>query len=272
MSYPDYFSGCGWRIEIGDCVSAMSKWNSQPDLIFADPPFNIGQEYNDGNSDVNDSVSESDYWRFFLNWVKKAWSVLRHGGVFAIHVPTALLRDLHEIETLVAMGKPVASLIWHYRFGQCHRSNWINSHCHLEIYHKPGGELTWNPEDVLVDSDRKRMGDKRIAETENGGSRVPFSVWGIPSDGKHWGRVQGNSKQRRPMHPNQLPEKYLERIIRAYTNPFDVVADPFTGSGTTGVVAVALGRNFLGCEILPGYAESAADRMRRGPVTLESVV
>jgi DNA modification methylase len=76
--------------------------------------------------------------------------------------------------------------------------------------------------------------------------RVPGNVWGIPSDGEYWGRVQGNSKERRQGHPNQLPEVYLERLIRAYTDENDIVVDPFVGSGTTPVVARALKRRFWG--------------------------
>jgi site-specific DNA-methyltransferase (adenine-specific) len=84
--------------------------------------------------------------------------------------------------------------------------------------------------------------------------------------GKFWGRVQGNSKERRGYHDNQLPEVYLARVISATSREGDLVLDPFLGSGTTGVVAHALSRRFIGIEYSEKNAASAADRMRCGPV------
>jgi adenine-specific DNA-methyltransferase len=61
-----------------------------------------------------------------------------------------------------------------------------------------------------------------------------------------WGRIQGNNKERRKDHPNQVPEVYLERVIRACSNESDLVLDPFLGSGTTCTVARALRRRSIG--------------------------
>ncbi|MEE8459466.1 MAG: site-specific DNA-methyltransferase, partial [Phycisphaerales bacterium] len=62
-------------------------------------------------------------------------------------------------------------------------------------------------------------------------------------------------------HHNQIPEVYLERVIRACSNPGDLVLDPFLGSGTTGTVARALGRRSIGIEYSQVNAESAWDRI-----------
>jgi DNA modification methylase len=94
------------------------------------------------------------------------------------------------------------------------------------------------------------------------GLRVPMDVW----YGKYWGRVQGNNKERRHGHDNQLPEVYLERVIECSSNPGDLVLDPFLGSGTTGVVAHALGRNFIGCEYSKANAKGACERISMGPI------
>lgn len=149
---------------------------------------------------------------------------------------------------------------------QCNRSNWIDSRCHCLIYAKDPKNYTWNPEEVLVESDRSsRYADPRINQTANGGKRVPFTVWGIPSDGEHWGRCTGNDRERRSGHPNQLRERYIERLVRAYSNKGDYILDPFAGSGTTATVAVALGRNCVTIEVSEESVISARERIRKGP-------
>ena len=76
--------------------------------------------------------------------------------------------------------------------------------------------------------------------------------------------MQGNSGERRAGHPNQLPEVYLERRIRDYTNKGSVVLDPFGGSGTTAVVAAALGRRAITMDVSDANCESIKRRLIEG--------
>jgi DNA modification methylase len=109
-----------------------------------------------------------------------------------------------------------------------------------------------------------------LANQNQNGKRLPGTVWGVPSDGSNWGRVQGNNTERRAQHPNQLPEVYLERLIRAYTNPGDRILDPFGGSGTTAVVAKALGRRCDTIEISEGSCLSILERLKAGAVRVRN--
>lgn len=192
----------------------------------------------------------------------------------AWHVPDALARSIIKFEPQIRLACEMEMMdwvVWHYRFGVCQRARWIDSRCHCLIFGVPDADHVWNPDDVLVESDRSSTyGDKRIDETDNGGSRLPFDVWGIPSDGPYWGRVNGNSAERVPSRPNQLPEVYLERMIRAYTNPGDLVCDPFVGTGTTAVVALALGRRFVGCDIDAEAITATIDRIHKGAVRVKA--
>jgi hypothetical protein len=124
---------------------------------------------------------------------------------------------------------------------------------------------TWNAMEILEPSDRATTYfDPRTENKRDGmpaGKRLPMDVW----YGPYWGRIQGNNKERRSNHDNQLPEIYLERVIRACSNEGDLVLDPFLGSGTTGVVARALKRRFIGCEYSAANAKSAFDRIKDGP-------
>lgn len=87
--------------------------------------------------------------------------------------------------------------------------------------------------------------------------RVPMDVW----YGKYWGRIQGNNKERRHQHHNQIPEAYLERVILACSNVGGLVLDPFLGSGTTSTVARALSRHSIGIEYGQANAVQAWDRI-----------
>lgn len=226
------------------------------DFAFADPPFNIGQSY----ADFSDNMADTE----FENYVSERIScTLQAARLTALHGPDDLVETY--ISTARSLGyERVAWIIWHYRFGQNTAKKWVNAKCHCLLYALPGTTLTWNPQAVLVDSDRVLYKDKRIHKSSLGGKRVPGDVWGVPSDGPYWGRVTGNSQERSSRHPNQLPLRYLQRLIRAYTNPGDRILDPFLGSGTTGLVAHREGRHFVGIDISPTSADSARNRIQTG--------
>lgn len=248
---------------VGDCREVIPTLGRKFDFVFADPPFNIGQRY----QDFVDRKSADEHWKFMEAWVNACWDACN--GVMALHGPDDLAEDYITIAIQGGFWRLRKAWInWHYRFGKCGRSNWIDARCHCLIYAKTP-QHTWNPETVLVESDRVKYGDKRIHETDNGGKRLPGTVWGVPSDGPYWGRVQGNSAERRKGHPNQLPEVYLERLIRAYTNPGDWILDPFCGSGTTAVVAQALDRNCVTIDISAESIASTRERLKKGAVRVK---
>jgi DNA modification methylase len=111
---------------------------------------------------------------------------------------------------------------------------------------KPEGNFYFNVPNTMV---AKIIGClKKLQSTYVG----PINVLG--QDGKGWKRVPGQ--------PNQLPEPYLEWLIRQFSKPGDLVLDPFLGSGTTSVVARALKRRSVGIEINPELAKAAYERIR----------
>ncbi len=243
------------QLIIGDCREVVPMLGSF-NFIFADPPFNIGQKYDGYTDDID------NYEAFTMQWVEVCWNACN--GVMALHGPDDLAELYLRAARHFSMPR-IAWINWHYRFGQCTRSNWIDSRCHCIIFAREGH--TWNPDSVLVPSDRAAIyGDKRIGDSERGGTRLPFTVWGIEGDGPCWGRVQGNNAERRPQHPNQLPEVYLKRLILAYTNDGDSVLDPFAGSGTTAVVAAALGRQCVTIDVSEPNIMSVKERLEKGAV------
>lgn len=251
---------CGdvWAmVRNGNCIDWMAYLAAQQtkfSLIFADPPFNIGQAY-----DVcDDKLPQQEFHNFNASWINVAKELLKPGGILAINIPSKMLQQTLACLNSCGRLQEVDHIIWHYRFGNCIRSKFISSKTHILVY-KLGTDLhTWNPDAILVDSLRKtKYNDARIDDYENGGTRVPFDVWDdIP-------RVVGNARERQGMesHPNQLPEKLLERVIKSYTNAGDWCFDPFGGTGTTSAVAAALSRNALTVELSTAYYHDIVRRL-----------
>jgi DNA modification methylase len=229
------------------------------DFAFLDPPFNIGQEY-----DVHrDTMPQLEYEDFFRSAVTLSARAVRIGGILCLHVPDSLV-DL-ALETMkLGAWQRIDWVIWHYRFGVCMDVKFIPSKCHCLIYRNSSQNIhTWNPGDIQVPSDRATIYNDDRTPT---GFRVPLDVWCRDYDGDFWGRVQGNSAEKVPGHPNQLPELYLDRLIKAYTNAEDLVLDPFAGTGTTATVANALGRRFITIEKSKAYVDDIIKRIQRGMV------
>lgn len=269
------------RVFVGDCRELLAGIpevrDHQLDLVFADPPFNWNRDYDRWKREHasgtraqfeaqyrtwHDAMPREDYLQFTHEWIKACADGLRPGGALWINIPDDTAAEI-VVYVKNTLGFDLANwCIWHYRFGQNRTGGFINSKVHALYFTKPGGQRTWNADKILELSDRaSTYFDPRTLSKKDGvkaGYRVPMDVW----YGSGWGRIQGNNKERRGNHDNQLPEAYLERVILATSNPGDLVLDPFLGSGTTGVVARAYDRRFIGCEFSKANAQSAFERLK----------
>lgn len=250
----------------GDCITIMQDLRNdglKVDLLFADPPFNYGEKYDSWD----DKMPEKDFLEFTKTWLQGASALLKPGAALWVNCPDEMAA--HVVLMAQAAGlRMINWCIWSYRFGVWRPGNFIRAKTHVLYFVNTEAERKWYPDGILVDSDRAtKYGDRRTTTTKTPGKRVPLDVWGSEGDGGFaWGRVQGNSKERSKLHENQLPEVYLERVISCCTQPGDLVLDPFLGSGTTMVVARALGRRSIGIEISTRYARSALARVKKGAV------
>jgi len=233
----------------GDCVEIMAGFPAESvDLVFADPPFNIGVHYE--NSD--DSREHDEYVAWSETWIEAAVRLLKKNGSLYVAIGDEYAAEIR----MIAREKNLFLrnwIIWHYTFGQHQRRKFSRSHTHIFYWVVNEREFTFNAAGIRVPSARQEVyADKRA----NPEGRIPDDVW-------TFSRVCGTFKERVGKHPCQMPESLLERIILASSNQGDVVLDPFCGTGTTAAVAQKLGRNYIGIDISSSYCELTRRRLQQ---------
>lgn len=221
----------------GDCIQEMKQIDAKSvDLIFTDPPYNIGFEYH--ADPTGDRLSDGEYEALIGGVCSQAHRLLKPGGSFYLMMPIARLAlALNNVESLFELRDVIA---WTETFGQHREGGW--SACWRPILYavKPGAAHTWNGSDVRIPSAREaKYNDPRAVP----GGKTPPNVW-------DFARVTGTSDERVPFAgmPPQLPEALIERAVLASSNPGDVVLDPFNGNGTTGIAALRHGRRYIGID------------------------
>jgi site-specific DNA-methyltransferase (adenine-specific) len=253
----------------GDCVTRLREFqDGSVDLVFADPPFNIGYDY-----DVyDDRKSRAEYLEWSRNWMAGVWDVLKSSGTFWLAIGdeyAAHLKVLAEDK----IGFTCRSwVIWYYTFGVNCVQGFSRSHTHLFHFVKDPQNFTFNGENptIRVASARQLVyADGRA----NQHGRLPDNTWILrPQDAPptafapyhdtwYFARVAGTFKEREGFHGCQMPEQLLGRIIRVSSSPGETVLDPFAGSGTTLAVAKKLGRQWLGIELSQEYVKRVEERL-----------
>ncbi len=220
----------------------------RPHLVFADPPYNLGVDY--GKGKVADMVADEDFSQVLWEWISAAVIFLKPNGVLAWMISEQYADVVSYVLERTTTMEKVQHIIWHETFHTYHERTFPTAHRHIFIYHKKAaGELmTWNPDAIRVPSARQlKYKDKRA----NARGRVPGSVWTIS-------RTCGTFKARVNWHPTQLPVALLERLVLAFSNTGDTIADMFCGSGTMGLAALPHGRRFVGFEINDDYLRECA--------------
>ena len=252
----------------GDCVEKLGQIRAgSVDLVFADPPFNIGYEY-----DVyDDRRSGDEYLDWSRAWMSAVKKVLKPTGTFWLAIGDEYAAEL-KIEAQ-RLGFTCRSwVIWYYTFGVNCVRGFSRSHTHLFHFVKDAERFTFNSENpqVRVPSARQLVyADARA----NSKGRLPDNTWILrPQDAPdsfrpahdtwYFARVAGTFKEREGFHGCQMPEQLLGRVIRVSSNPKDVVLDPFAGSGTTLAVAKKLGRQWIGIELSKEYAARVRKRVK----------
>jgi len=235
------------NIIVGDCVEILSRLKEPvADLIFADPPFNIGYKYDL----YEDRKAYDEYYRWTEEWMGACYEALKPRGSFWVAIGDEYAAEVRIIARKLALHLR-NWVIWHYTFGQNTKRKFARSHAHLFYWTKDPREFTFNDKAIRIPSARQTTyADKRA----NPLGKLPDDVWSFS-------RVCGTFNERVKWHPCQMPERLLERIIKACSNEGDLVIDPFSGSGTTCVVAARLRRSYFGIDVSHDYVKNSRKRI-----------
>lgn len=242
------------QVYLGDCVEIMKTFSKESvDLVFADPPYNIGVNYDK----YQDNLTYDEYYDWSRKWIEECYRVLKRSGSIYIAIGDEFAAEINVL--LKKTGFYFRNwIIWYYTFGQHQRKKFCRSHTHIHYFSKDKNNFIFNADAVRVPSARQlKYNDKRA----NCKGRVPDDVWGMPDKIWKMSRVCGTFNERIGKHPCQLPEALLERIIKASSNDNDIVLDPFSGTGTTAVVAKKLNRKYITIEISEGYYDITIRRL-----------
>ena len=234
---------------LGDSLSVLKKMKDKSvQLIFADAPYNIGKDFGN-NSDKWESVHA--YIEWCKTWIDECMRVLSDAG--SMYFMTAT-QHMSYLDVYVSEKYNVlCRIIWAYDSSGVQSKKMYGSLYEpiLMINKNKKASYIFNHEDILVEA---KTGATRKLIDYRKNPPQPYSTEKVPGNVWNFSRVRFKMDEYEN-HPTQKPEALLERIIKASSNPGDVVLDPFSGSFTTSAIAVRLGRVGVGIDLNEEYYE-----------------
>ena len=251
----ELFDKNGHAIIWGDAIEALTAEipDSSIDLIFADPPYNIGKNFN-GRKDR--WPSDEAYLSWCYQWLDLCIMKIKPNG--SLYVMTAT-QNMPFFDIFLRQRLSILSrIIWAYDSSGVQARKYFGSLYEPILFCvKDKDNYTFNADDILVKArtgaTRKLIDHRKPVPTVYNSKKIPGNVWNIP-------RVRYRMDEYEN-HPTQKPTALLDRIVRASSNPGDLVLDPFSGTFTTSYVAQALGRNSIGIEIEEEYVKIGLRRL-----------
>ena len=258
ISQKPYFYHGDFVLYHGDSLKLLEEMPEESiDIIFADPPYNLsnggftvhaGKRVSVNKGDWDKSNGFDDDYNFHYEWMKACRRVLKSNGTLWVSgTYHSIYQCGHALQALeyhilndIAWYKPNASPNLSGRYFTASHETLIWARKDKKAKHKFNYKLTkegeW-PEDFL-----KKPGKQMR------------SVWALNTP-RPWEKKFGK-------HPTQKPYDLLKRIVLASTSEGDIVLDPFTGSSTTGLAAVAHGRKFIGIDTEKEYLDLSKKRYK----------
>jgi site-specific DNA-methyltransferase (adenine-specific) len=249
------------KLFLADSLEWLKTIKSETvDLVFADPPYNIKK------AEWDNFDSQEAYIEWSLKWIQEAARILKKSGSLYVCGFSEILADIKHPSAQYFYS--CRWLVWHYKNKANLGNDWGRSHESILHFRKS------RDFHLRVDAVRIAYGNHTLkypvhpqAETSNFGRGKPRTEYWTPNPlgAKPKDVIEipttSNGMEEKTAHPTQKPEELLRKLILAATDEGQLVVDPFSGSGTTLVVADQLGRKWLGCDISPEYNSLAIQRL-----------
>jgi site-specific DNA-methyltransferase (adenine-specific) len=249
------FENADHKVVWGDALEALRSHvaDCSVSLVFADPPYNIGKDFH-GHKDK--WPSEEEYLDWCRVWIDLCVQKLKPTGSFYLMASTQCMPffDIHVRSRLTIMSR----IVWFYDSSGVQAKRYFGSLYEPILFCVKDPECyTFNAKDILVDaktgSQRRLIDYRKPVPSVYSSEKVPGNVWEIP-------RVRYRMEEYEE-HPTQKPVALLERVLKASSNPGDLVLDPFSGTFTTSYVAQKLGRRSVGIDREEPYVKIGLRRL-----------
>ena len=241
------------KIYNGDVLQVLHTLDdSSVNLIFADPPYNIGKDF-DG---LVENWKEDDFLNWAYKWIDECFRVLKPNGTFYLMNSTENMPylDIWCRKKFFIRRR----IVWTYDSSGVQAKRYFGSlHEPILMLTKSKKDYTFNYKDIMVEA---KTGAKRKLIDYRKNPPQPYNEEKVPGNVWDFSRVRFKMHEYEN-HPTQKPEELLERIIRASSNAGDIVLDPFSGSFTTSAIAKKLNRKSIGIEINKEYVKIGIRRL-----------
>ncbi len=243
------------RIIHSDALLALNNeiQDESIDLIFADPPYNIGKNF----AGCKDKwPSDEAYLNWCYEWLSLCIKKLKPSGSLYVMTSTQFMPyfDIFLRDKLTILSR----LVWSYDSSGVQAKRYFGSMYEPILYCvKDKDNYTFNANDIKVEA---KTGAKRKLIDYRKNPPQPYNTEKVPGNVWDFARVRYRMDEYEN-HPTQKPIALLERIIKASSMPNDLVLDPFSGTFTTSFVAKLLGRKSIGIELQEDYVKIGLRRL-----------
>jgi adenine-specific DNA-methyltransferase len=251
----ELFKNSNSQIMFGDAIECLNNISDESiDLIFSDPPYNIGKQF---GTFKDRWKSDKDYADWCFVWLELCLKKLKKNG--SIYVMTSTQAMPYLDLWLRDKVNVLSRIVWHYDSSGVQAKKYFGSMYEPIIYAvKDSKNYTFDGSDIEVEAKtgatRKLIDYRKAVPTQYKTTKIPGNTW-------YFSRVRYRMEEYEN-HPSQKPEALLERIIKASTNEGDTVLDPFSGTFTTCAVAQKLGRKSIGIELQEEYLKIGLRRLK----------
>lgn len=223
------------------------------DLIFADPPYNIGKNFAGCKDKWN---TDQEYLAWCYDWLDLCVKKLKPTGALYVMTSTQFMPyfDIFLRTKLIILSR----LVWAYDSSGVQAKKYFGSMYEPILFCvKDKNNYTFNANDILIEA---KTGAKRKLIDYRKNPPQPYNTEKVPGNVWDFARVRYRMDEYEN-HPTQKPIALLERIIKASSNVGDLILDPFSGSFTTSYVAKILGRRSIGIELQEEYVKIGLRRL-----------